>query len=380
MNHWTMTMAGALALTIAARFAAAQQAAPASAQAAADAQQAPAIRTRFENGDPIDDFFTALAVRFGVMIVQPQPVKAYILRSFELPAKLDEALAMARQTLEPQGFSILQSVSDQRLIIRIVPTKDAKKAELAESPISYGTEGEKIDASNPDRMVTHLLPITHTDMIASLRRTAMQDPEVSAEIAGGTAIGANLILTGPALKVQRAVETVAKLDQPEGGKIIARTLALQHLNAQSTANTLNEGFASDPAPMKAVVDLRTNSIVITGPEDRVLEIMVSLVVQDAKRGSILPPRTMPAITQPALPASQPAPDKPGARRDAPPGNGAGSDDAACPALPTSRLAQRNAEALDEMAYGGHNPGLCAGLTLRAGHGGFSLFVNKGAFS
>ena len=359
MKRWTMTMAWAWALAAAASFAAAPPAAPAADQAPVQDKTQPAIRTQFENGEPIDDFFTALAVRYGVMVVQAQPVKAYILRSFELPATLPEAMAIARQTLEPQGFSILQSLADKRLIIRIVTTKEAKKAELAESPVSYGTEGEKIDISDPQRPITHLLPINHTDMIDSLRRTAMQDPEVSAEIAGGTAIGANLILTGPALKVQRAVETVAKLDKPVGGPVVARTLTLQHIDAESTANALNAGFARDAAPLKAVVDLRTNSIVISGPEDQVLEIMVTLVVQDAKRGPILRPRTMPALTQPALPATQPGVEKPGAN---------------------SHFAQPGRETLDEMGHGGDNSGFRAGLAVGAGQGEFSLFVNKGAFS
>jgi hypothetical protein len=359
MNRCTITMAGALALAAAASFAAAPAAAPAAAQPAVHEKTEPAIRTTFENGEPIDDFFTALAVRFDVMVVQPQPVEAFILRRFELPATLQEALAIARQTLEPQGFSILQSLADKRLVIRIVTTKEAKKAELAESPVSYGTAGEKIDTSDPRRQVTHLLPISHTDMIDSLRRTAMQDPEVSAEIAGGTAIGANLILTGPALKVQRAVETVVKLDKPVGGPIVARTLALQHLDAETTAHALNAGFAQGTAPMKAVVDLRTNSIVITGPEDRVLEIMVTLVVQDAKRGPILPPRSIPAFTQPALPATQPAVNKPGA-------NGG--------------VSKPGRETLDEMALGGDNPGFHAGSDECASRGRFSPFVNKEAFS
>jgi hypothetical protein len=389
MNGWTFTMAWALALGITAGAAAAQEVLPppaAAPRAAADTRPEPAPPARFENGEPMDGFFTALAVRYGVMVLQPKPVQAYILKSFDMPDKLEEALALARQTLEPQGFSILQSVVEKRLVIRIVTTREAKLAELAESPVSFGPEGEKIDVSKPDRPVTHLLPINHPDMLEALRRTALQDPEVSVEATGGTAIGVNLIFTGPALKVQRAVETVAKLDKPVGGPIVARTLALQHLNAETTANSLNTLFTGDTAPLKAVVDRRTNSIIVTGPEERVVDIMVTLVGQDAKQGPILPPPPpVPAITPPGPvmapqvpPTSRPGAEQPGARRDATGGDRYGfADD--FPALPVNIIVRLYPESLDEFTRGGDNAPLYARLVICAHWAHCSLFVNKGAF-
>jgi hypothetical protein len=316
-----------------------------------------AIRTHFENGEPIGDFLTALAVRFGMMVIQSKPTDAYILRSFDLPPTVGEALAVARQTLEPQGYSIVQKVSDQRLVIRIVPTSEFKKIQLSETPVSFGTQGEAVDISDPSRLVTHFFPITHADLTATLRRSVTQDADVSAEIMGGNAIATNLVLTGPALKVQRAVEILAKLDGKTEQPLVARTLALQHLDAQSMAEALNEVFAHDPAPMKAVADRRTNSIVVTGPEDRVLEVMVGLVSQEAKRGRVLPARgtTVPSVpplpTEPAAPAPVPA-EKPGARGASIPG-------------------------LDEIAKSGDNvtPKVVPGTGPLTG---FSLFVNKDA--
>lgn len=266
-----------------------------------------AIRTHYENGDPMGDFFTALAVRFGVVIIQPPALDVYILRSFDMPAKVGDALTIARETLEPQGYSIVQKISDGRVIAHIVSVKEAKKILLSESPLSFGTQGEAVDVSDPTRLVTHLFPIAHAEVAESLRRSAKLDPDVSAEITGGGEIGANLILTGPALNVQRAVETLAKLDKPTEATMVARTVTLQHLDAQSAADALNGAFAQDATPMKAVADRRTNSIVVTGPEDRVVEVMVALVSQDAKQGRVLPPpgRTAPPI--PIPPAAEPLP-------------------------------------------------------------------------
>ena len=289
--------AGAVALAIAGSLAGVPAASPPAAAPASQGAAVPAgaikidtaIRTHYDNGDPLGDFFTALSVRYGVVVLQPEGLEVYVLRSFDLPATVGDALTIARQTLEPQGYSLVQKVSDGRLIVRIVKTAEAKKIMLSESPLSFGTQGEAIDISDPTRLVTHVFPIAHADLAANLRRDAMEDPDVSAEVTGGGDVGANLILTGPALKVQRAVETLAKLDKPTEGPIVAHTLALQHLNAQTTADALNEVFSHDPAPMKAVADRRTNSIVVTGPEDRVLEVMVGLVSQEAKKGRVLPP-------------------------------------------------------------------------------------------
>ena len=70
-----------------------------------------AIRTHYDNGDPLGDFFTALSVRYGVVVLQPEGLEVYVLRSFDLPATVGDALTIARQTLEPQGYSLVQKVS-----------------------------------------------------------------------------------------------------------------------------------------------------------------------------------------------------------------------------------------------------------------------------
>jgi hypothetical protein len=308
--------AGAVTLGIIACLGGAAAAPPAAAPASRAAEVAAeqnhleaATQTHFENGEAMGGFFTALAVRFGVMVIQPDSLKVYILQSFDLPAKLGDALVVARQTLEPQGYSLVQKVSDGRLILRIVPTAEAKKILLEESPLSFGTQGEAIDVSDPTRPVAHIFPIAHADMADALKRQAGLDPDVSVEPMGGGAIGSHLILRGPASKVQRAVENLAKLDKPTEAPRVVRTLTLQHLSAETTADALNEVFSHEAAPMKAAADRRTNSLVVTGPEDRVLEVMVNVVSQEAKQGRLLSP--------PAKATSAPTPPVPSAVTTAP---------------------------------------------------------------
>ena len=57
----------------------------------------------------------------------------------------------------------------------------------AESPVTSGTDATKIDVSNADRQVTHMLPVTHADFLDNLKRAAAQDKEVSADDTEGQA-------------------------------------------------------------------------------------------------------------------------------------------------------------------------------------------------
>jgi hypothetical protein len=356
MNGWRRTVV-ALGCLMAGTALAGAPGVPAAAPAEPAATQP--TRTKFENGEPINDYFTSLAVKFGVMVVQGKPVDAYMLRDLEMPEKLEDALKVMRQTLEPQGYSVLQSLSNKRLVLRVLPSTDARKFELSQSPVTFGTAGEAIDVSDPERQVTHVLPISHVDMLETLQRTSTQDREVSAEVAGGGTIGVDLILTGPALKVQRAVEAVAKLDKTMGGAIIARTLTLKYLDAQATADALNAGFSRDPAPMKAVVDARTNSIVITGPEELVMEVMVALIGQEAKRGPVVPrPNVEPPPTLPILPPSVPS---------------------SSPVDRGGAMGGQVPRSLDESVAGGDNAGPGVAATAGRVRSSFSPNVKEGVF-
>jgi len=196
-------------------------------------------------------------------------------------------------------------------------------------------------------------------MLDTLKRSATQDPAITAEVAGGHEIGAALVLMGPALKVQRTVELLARLDQPDTAKIVARTLQLQHIDAQASADALNQGFAQGDAPMKAVVDKRTNSIVVTGPEDQVMQIMVTLIGEDAKHGPILPRPQLPT-TFPQLLPQPPALPVPGDQ-------------------PKPSADAQGLHLLDEIPLCGNNahlPRQCLALPVRAD---FSSFVKEGTF-
>ncbi len=266
---------------------------------ATTSQSAPAFHTHFDGGDPISDYFKAMALRFGVAIVQPGPIKAFIVKPFDLPSKLEEAIALGQAALAPQGLTLRQTVSDNIIVLSVMTTEQARQADLQESPVSSGLELEKIDISRPDRIVTHLLPVSHPETAAALQRIAVQTKDVKADIAGTPETGITLILTGPAKGVQEAATNILKIDTPDTTKTVARTLQLHNINAEELATSLNATFVHQEGSLKAVADRRTNSIVITGPEDKVLDAMVQDIGMEAshRRGTPLPPPS--AAPQPA---------------------------------------------------------------------------------
>jgi type II secretory pathway component GspD/PulD (secretin) len=243
-------------------------------------------RTHFESGDKIEGFYLAMSQRFGVSVLQggEKEIKATILKPVDMPAKLDEAVDLLQHTLEAQGYGLVKTVtSSGHVLLRVTTAKDAQAAAIADSPVTMGLDTGKIDTSKPDRIVTHMLPVQHRDMADALRRTATQDKDVEATVSATADAGYTMILTGPAKKVRDAADAVLKIDKPDDSKVMVRTIPLHSIDAIHTAETLNADFAREQVAMKAVADRRTNSIILTGPEDRVLEAETTLTGMDKAR-------------------------------------------------------------------------------------------------
>ena len=145
------------------------------------------------------------------------------------------------------------------IILTVITTEEAHQADVQNSPVSSGINLEVIDISKPDRLVTHLLPVSHIDMVTTLQHMATQNKGVEATVAGSADTGMTLILTGPAKGVQDAAASIVKADKPDSSKTVTKTIQLRGANAESIAASLNSTFASQNAPAKAVADRRTNS-------------------------------------------------------------------------------------------------------------------------
>jgi len=266
--------------------------APAEAGRAGPAATAPA---RFAKGDSINVLLGAIAARYGVIVVQAKPVDAQILSAGELPGTMDAAIDLAQQLLEQQGYGIIRKVTakpNPHVLLRIVTAQEAKRALVEESPVTSGTDAQKIDVSEPGRQVTHLLPVSHAEVINNLQRAATQDKDVSADVLGTEAQGLTLVFTGPAEKVKKAVAAVAALDKGSDREVVVRTIQLKNQDAVAAANSLNGTYGGaklgEGAPFRAIAEPRTNTVVISGSAVEVVEALSLLARTDAAAGPKVP--------------------------------------------------------------------------------------------
>jgi hypothetical protein len=271
-----------------------------------------ALQTQFESGDPIGTLFTAMAMRFHVIVVEMTPAKAYLLKDFTLTNNLEDALAVVTQALEAQGYGLIKSGGANGIILRVGSAKQIKSIQQTEGPVSYGRDPDKIDVSQPRRQITQIMPIENSAIVETLRRNASSDSDVTAEVMGGADSGMSLMIIGPAAKVQAAMVNVAKLDaEAKKPGPIAYTLALKRLSAVETAQRLNETFARETVQMKALAEPHTNALVITGPENRVMAVVVEILASEMARGpdERPAPNAIPLPLRGVVPAPGPSPEE-----------------------------------------------------------------------
>src|SRR5262249_11352167 len=126
------------------------------------------------------------------------------------------------------------------------------------------------------RQVTHMFPITHLDMLEAVRRSVAAERDLNVLVAGGQ-IQAELIITGPALKVRHAVENAAAIDPPPPPPISA-TIKRTNLDARLAAGQIEEAYRDRPPEqmVRALFDQRTNSVILSGSDVGVLEASMML--------------------------------------------------------------------------------------------------------
>jgi hypothetical protein len=242
-------------------------------------------RDKLSANDPIDALLTEIAVRYDAVILKARPADAVMLRDADMPATLDESLKLAQSVLEPQGLGLIRSTSASGgLVLKLTTSKEAKEAAQADGPVTSGWDPSKIDVTKPNLQITHLMIVHHNDMVDSLRRTAMQQKGVDVNIAGTARTGYTLIFTGPALGVQRALTEVAKLDDIPTVKTATKVVTLRNISAVEGAFNLNAGFSRDGLGLHAEADRRTNSVIITGPDDLVPQAVTNLIGMDGYTG------------------------------------------------------------------------------------------------
>lgn len=232
-------------------------------------------------GDPAGNMLNAMAFKFGVILVMPK-TSAVVLKDGEVPKTLEAAQEMVRESLEPQGWGIEQTVTskpDPRVIWKVAPLKDVRTAEEQTGPVTSGPDAGAINVKDPAQPSTHLLTVNHADQLETLEKKAREDKSVEVDLVGSAKGGYTLIFRGPAMKVKQAVAAVAAMDKPTDTTPAVRQMKLTRLDAEAAAATINANYSAQ-GRVRAVADKRTNTVIVSGPEDQVIDAMVALIGMD----------------------------------------------------------------------------------------------------
>lgn len=258
----------------------------------------------------IEALLADLAFRTGILIVKADSIKGDVVVTEAFPEDPTKAVAILNEMLAPAGYRgiAVKNSTSTRLVLRILSDAEARREELLTGPVTLGDDPRKIDVRERDRMVTHILPLKHPDLLEPARRAAEQEKSVQLTVSGNAESGYRLILAGPAATVRRLAETVLALDpvQPADATIF-RSIQLRNLDAEGSAAVLVKTYGQDAAGnpvITAIADKRTNTIILRGPDLQVFQAIQLLQRMDA---TAAPP---PASPLPAVPPPAPLPPVP----------------------------------------------------------------------
>jgi hypothetical protein len=303
-----------VALTLAALAAAA--AAPAPPQTMPAPTTAPATAPAVKVGDQvvIDDLIDLFAERTGAMVIRTKPLQDRVQLTDDFPADPAQALRVLNDMLAPANLTAYRTKTlADRFVLRVMSAAEARERALAEGPVTAGVDPRQIDLTDKARMVTHIVPLLHGELMAAARRAAGEEKEVTVTVAGAADTQFQLIITGPAAAVRRAVEFVVALDKPAVGKSITRAVHLKTADAAAAAVAVDRAYGSTLGEnaLRVEVDRRSNTVVLQGPEPTVFQALGTLEwidMQPPPRVEFkIPPRTPSLPMNPAAPPAPPAP-------------------------------------------------------------------------
>jgi hypothetical protein len=246
---------------------------------------APAAAPVIAVGDSItpDQLLNLMADKFGAVIVTTAPLSGTVVYDRELPSNADQAIEAVNEMLMRTGYQALASkgTASGRLVLRITSKEEAKAAAIAESPVTYGLDPLKIDISDRNRIVTHVIPLTHSELLDTVEKSLSSEKDVTVTVTGEPEHNL-LVLAGPAISVRHAVQTMLSIDTPPP-EIVVTSVRLRKLNAQAGVDAIDRQFnqGNPDKTLRAFAYLRTNTVTLSGDQSMVTQGVVFLQVLDA---------------------------------------------------------------------------------------------------
>ncbi|MBE7558288.1 hypothetical protein HS125_04835 [bacterium] len=242
----------------------------------------------------------------GFVIVREAQVDGTVDVWSHQPLSREEAVELLNTVLYQKGYAILQ----RGRILTIVSRNAATRSDI---PVKTGRKPEEIPRT--DQLVTMVIPVSYADadkLVENLR--PLLPPETTLSSNHGSN---SLIITGPQTDIRRMVEIVDALDTSLAAVSTVRVFPLRYADAKQLASVVTEIFKQEdqssrdgnrmerfirgmrggpwgggdisldeggPAALRgnvrviAVADERTNSLVVSAPEE-VMPTIAGLVAE-----------------------------------------------------------------------------------------------------
>ena len=242
----------------------------------------------------VDAILEYLSEAAGLTIIKDVTVDGRISVISRQTVSVEEAISLLNSVLKEKGYAAVR----MERTLKIVPLEQAKQMNI---PVRSGSDPEQIELT--DELITQVIPIKYADATKLRENLAPLIPSY-AELSAIASSNA-LILTDTSANIRRIAEIVQGLDTHMSAVTAVRVVRLTYANATEAANLINQIFAGTEsqqqrrgdsprdrirrffrgpgggrgdddgdenggAPSQKVTasaDTRTNSVVVTGPDE-----------------------------------------------------------------------------------------------------------------
>lgn len=198
------------------------------------------LRLNFRNA-PLELVLNYLSEAAGFIIVPEVDVKGRVDVWSNQPLTKDEAIDVLNRALARNGYAVLR---DGRTLT-VVTREEARKRDI---PVRRGSDPEAIPKD--DQIVTQIIPIRFINAVQLSRDLAPLIPQTATLAAneGGNA----LVVTDTQANIRRLVEIIKALDTSVSALSVVKVFALRYADAKTVANVLREVFADDTSTARGL--------------------------------------------------------------------------------------------------------------------------------
>jgi general secretion pathway protein D len=187
----------------------------------------------FENAS-VDAVLQHLSDVAGFIVLKDTgigPISGRVTVLSKQPVTPDEAVTLLNTVLKNSGYTAIR----MGRILKIVAFDKAKKSDL---PVHFGADPEAIEPT--DDLVTWVIPVRSVDAVklkADLAPLIPTDADVSSNAGSNT-----IIMTDTQANIRRVVEIIAAMDKRDATQNTIRVKQLKYADATAAAKLINDIF------------------------------------------------------------------------------------------------------------------------------------------